>query len=240
MFHLLVYNTRMALPFKELSESALDALITRERTRVVAPLTEWHTLSAQLAAEGVLRPAASSSSSSTHSTDFNEARPLAAEPRRRGGVVRWGSRMIAGALLLGTGVIVGRGMTVGQNIVPIVKQAIADAETDSVSEIKSTAQAKKVLARSEKRYQQAANQYQRAAGYLAARDTSAQIVGGPEVYQDRLAALDQVLATTREKLQTTPADPLLNQYYQSAFGAREATIQQLGQTLPAGARITHY
>jgi len=225
----------MALPSKELSEAALDALIARERTRVVAPLTEWHTLSAQLAAEGVIRPGAHAGAA-----DF-EASPMTPPPvRRRSAVVTWGVRVMASVALIGTGIVVGRGLTIGNQIAPIVKQAINDAETDTVVEIKSLAQAKKVLARSEKRYQQAASQYQRAAGYLAARDTSAQIVGGAEVYQERLAALDEVLATTHEKLQAAPADPVLNQYYQSASGAREATIQQLGQTLPAGARITHY
>jgi hypothetical protein len=239
MSHLLVYKLRMSLPSKELSDTALDALIARERTRVVAPLTEWRTLSQQLTAEGIVRPQYGAYGGAyAGSAEVSEPNGLPAVPRRRNRAVRWGTRFLAGATLLGTGIVVGRGMTFGEQIVPIVQHAMA--ESDTVRAIKSPAEARKVLVRSEKRYQEAASQYQRAAGYLAARDTSAQIVGGPQVYQERLAALDEVLATTREKLEAAPADPVLNQYYQSAFGAREATIQQLGQTLPAGVRISHY
>jgi hypothetical protein len=242
----------MSLPSKpELSDAALDALITRERTRVVAPLTEWHTLASALRTEGVIRPqpAAEEASYDTrygapfeHSTRHTPAPDDLGPPVRRNRITRWGTRVMASVVLLGSGVMIGRTSSIGENLVAPVKTIVAEA-TDSataIASIKSSAQAQKVLARSERQVIRAANQYQRAAAYLAARDTTARIVGGPKVYQERLAALDEVLATTREKLQATPGDPVLAQYYQSAYGAREATLQQLGQTLPATVQISHY
>jgi len=223
----------MSLPPKELSESALDALIARERTRVVAPLTEWHTLAPQLRAEGLIHGATQSEYTDYTERSFETA-SVPAVPRDTIGrqVWRWSARFAGGAALVGLGVVIGRGVSIGHEIAPAVKQVIAEGMADSAS-FKSEEQARKTLARAQ-------GQYQRAAAYLAAHDTSPQIVGGPEMYQARLAALDEVLEATRTKLRTSPADPVLNQYYQSAVGAREATIQQLGKTLPAGARIEHY
>ena len=238
MFLLLVYNRYMSLPSKELSDAALEALVAGERTRVVAPLTEWRTLAAQLSAEGLIRvPERSGPHGQRYSQplydELSDVRGTA--PVRRGGIVRWGIRLVAGAALLGTGVVVGRGITIGEEVVPMVKQAIANGDSATMhgGSFRSAKEARTALVRAQ-------SQYQRAAAYLAARDTMAQVAVGPEMYQERLAALDEMLATTQAKLQSVPGDPVLNQYYQSAVGAREATLQQLGRTLPASARLAHY
>jgi hypothetical protein len=240
----------MSLPSKpELSDAALDALITRERTRVVAPLTEWRTLASALRAEGVIQPqpAADASYDTPYGAPFERSTRRATAlddsepPPRRNRFMQWGTRVVASVVLLGSGMAIGRASSIGQEFVTPIKTAMeATDSATTITSIKSSAQAQKVLVRSERQVIRAASQYQRAAAYLAARDTTARIVGGPEVYQERLAALDQVLATTREKLQATPGDPVLTQYYQSAYGAREATLQQLGQTLPATVQISHY
>jgi hypothetical protein len=228
----------MSLPSNPLSDAALDALISKERTRVVAPLTEWRVLSDQLRNEGIIRSGmgeqtnAHSNAHTSSTSTSHETMPAVALPQRRSGAfVRWGTRLVASAVLVGIGVVAGRGMTIGNEVVPVIKQAIANA--DSVATFESPEEAQATLTRAQ-------TNYQRAAAYLAARDTSPQIIGGPEMYQERLVALDQMLATARERLRAAPADPVLNQYYQSAAGAREATIQQLGQTLPAGVKIGHY
>jgi hypothetical protein len=215
----------MSLPFKELSEQALDALIARERTRVVAPLTEWHTLSAQLKAEGLLGHDGAFSEQSFKS-DFR------ALPVARNRFVQWGTRFVAGAALLGAGVVVGRGLTLGEEIAPAIRGAIAQS-SDTATTFSSPKRAREVLQRSQM-------QYQRASAYLAAHDTSAPIVGGAKMYRERLAALDEVMTAARAQLETVPGDPLLSQYYQSTVGAREATIQRLGEVLPVNARIAHY
>jgi hypothetical protein len=59
-------------------------------------------------------------------------------------------------------------------------------------------------------------------------------------YQRRLAVMDEVAALTRAALYEAPHDPVLNQYYLASIGAREATLQQLGNALPAGVQINRF
>ena len=54
------------------------------------------------------------------------------------------------------------------------------------------------------------------------------------------SAIAVLLIAGGPSLQLAPSDPVLKQYYQSAATAREATIQQLGRTLPAGVRLANY
>ena len=65
----------MALPSKELPDQALDALIVRERTRIVAPLTDWRDLSMAMRQEGLIRDSAGQRPSAT--------RAFSAEPTPR-------------------------------------------------------------------------------------------------------------------------------------------------------------
>jgi hypothetical protein len=62
----------------------------------------------------------------------------------------------------------------------------------------------------------------------------------PAQYRTRLAALDNVMSDMRGALKEAPHDPVINQYYRAAVGVREATLRQLGTTLPAGARLNRY
>src|SRR5688572_9546939 len=88
----------MSQPINELSDAALDALIERERTRPVAPLTTWAALSAQLRDEGLLRE------SSQHK---EPASPRATAPYGRW--TRRAGQVAAGAALAALGFIAGRG-----------------------------------------------------------------------------------------------------------------------------------
>ncbi len=239
----------MALPSKELSESALDALIAREQTRIVAPLTEWRTLALQLREEGLLRPRGSATSSAD--ADMGRAgrssRSTRADVAPRTGwrptAARWTMRLAAGAALVGGGIVVGRGMTLGDDLIQTMRVAIQDADstrghrTVSVNvgsrPFRSSEDAKSVLVRSQ-------SDYQRAAAFLAASDTTGVPRLSPDIYQDRLAALDEMTNASMNALRGAPGDPLLNQYYLSAAAAREATLQQLHNALPAGATLVRF
>jgi len=49
-----------------------------------------------------------------------------------------------------------------------------------------------------------------------------------------------VMTEVRQALREAPQDPVINQYYQATVGAREATLRQLGTTLPAGAKLNRF
>lgn len=53
----------------------------------------------------------------------------------------------------------------------------------------------------------------------------------------RLTALDRVEETIRAAMHTAPYDPVINGYYLTTMGQREATLRQLNATLPASVRI---
>ena len=82
--------------------------------------------------------------------------------------------------------------------------------------------------------------YQQATAFLARIDT---IGGGdpnPVAYRSRLAALDRVLSTTRDALREAPHDPVINGYYLTTLGQREATLRQLNTALPASFRVNSF
>jgi hypothetical protein len=86
----------------------------------------------------------------------------------------------------------------------------------------------------------AGEEYQRASAYLSASNTDVPMPTNPDTYRTRLAALDNVMTEVRQALREAPQDPVINQYYQATVGAREATLRQLGTTLPAGARLNRF
>jgi hypothetical protein len=79
--------------------------------------------------------------------------------------------------------------------------------------------------------------YERASLWLAANDST---VRDSDVYRARPAALDQMMAASRAALREAPQDPVLNHYSLAAYTAREATLQQLGGTLPVDKVIERY
>jgi hypothetical protein len=221
----------MTLPNKELPEESLDALIAHARTRVVAPLNEWSVLSAQLRDEGLI-----------HAEDVSSVSPrmvpskhTVGAPIYRSMVSQWNVRVMAGAALFAIGIVIGGGVMQGNHDLPFLKtqsrRVVAEAASNRT--FTSTEEARQAVLKAQ-------SEYQRATAYLAAVDTSAQFAGTPALYRERLAALDQVMSVTQRALKNAPQDQLLNQYYQSTLGAREATVQQLQQTLPVGARVSHF
>ena len=81
--------------------------------------------------------------------------------------------------------------------------------------------------------------FEDAAAYLARHDSAAGD-GSPVAYRSRLAALDQVISTTREALREAPHDPVINDYYLTTIGQREATLRQLNTALPASLRLNSF
>lgn len=115
--------------------------------------------------------------------------------------------------------------------------SVARAVADSLPVFRSTTEALIALARAER-------EYQLAAAYLMGGDSAGGTAVGPaiapEVYRTRLAALDNVMAASRQALYEAPHDPVINRYYLATVASREATLQQLNTALPTGQRLTRF
>ncbi|MEO7366950.1 MAG: hypothetical protein ABIZ36_03275 [Gemmatimonadaceae bacterium] len=83
-------------------------------------------------------------------------------------------------------------------------------------------------------------EYQRASAYLSSNGNTQTMPTAPAQYRTRLAALDNVMTEMRGALKEAPQDPVINQYYRATVGVREATLRQIGTTLPAGAQLNRY
>ncbi len=148
-------------------------------------------------------------------------------------VLRMPMRAAAGFLLLAGGVVAGR-VSAGAPPLPFLGSSVASVSPSPVSPatrtdsagFASTAEARVAQLHSEALYQQAA-------AYLAEHDTTGSGDGSPVAYRSRLAALDQVISTTREAMRQAPHDPVINGYYLTTLGQREATLRQLNTVLPA-------
>jgi hypothetical protein len=210
----------------------LRDLARLEAARPLPPLTTWEGVSAAL------------------------ARETGVAPERGGSHVRFPisglsthlRRLAAAALLLTTGLAAGRysagAVPLGfsraavadtvRAAVAVVAAAPADEPRDSAASFGSTDDALVALARAER-------QYQLAASFLAAHDSSAgPFVDSSAVFRARLAALDAVMAGTRTALYEAPHDPVINRYYLATLGAREAAVRQLGTSLPEGQSVSRF
>ena len=217
-----------------LSENELDDLVARERERDAPPLTDWNSLAAQLRAEGLISAPAGGG---------------------RFAARRW-MQAAAAVVLVGGGAAIGRytasessgqssptqvsdvSNSSGQNGGAITigeSQSSGSATTASMttSEFHSPEEAWATLNR-------AGEEYQRASAYLSASNTEVPMPTNPDTYRTRLAALDNVMSDMRAALHESPHDPVINQYYLATVGAREATLRQLGTTLPAGAKLNRF
>jgi hypothetical protein len=200
---------------------ALLALATRDSGSTALPLTRWESLLPALRAEAIAKPAAPVGGSWRH-------------PAGNG----W-MRAAAAVLLIAGGMIAGR-YSAGADPVPgLVTRSTLDTTTrlaaaviDTLPTFESTAQAVAALAQYGRAYEAAAN-------FLAAHDTSLGLQPR-ETYEARLATLDQVAAATRQGLQATPYDPVVNRYYLATLGAREATLRQLNTSLPDNMQVGGY
>jgi hypothetical protein len=216
-----------------LSENELDELVARERERGAPPLTDWDSLADRLRAEGLIRERQFGGSGG-----FGGFAPRA-----------W-MQAAAALLLVAGGAAIGRftapaaasvstashsssPRTTRMQTAPAGNLGNATAASNTASEFRSPEEAWDVLNRS-------GEEYQRASAYLSASNTEVPLPTNPDTYRTRLAALDNVMSEMRSALNEAPHDPVINQYYLATVGAREATLRQLGTTLPAGAKLNRF
>ena len=82
--------------------------------------------------------------------------------------------------------------------------------------------------------------YQASTAFLAQQDTSGRATETPSSMRTRLAALDRAREVMGEALNDAPYDPVINGYYLTTLGQREATLRQLNTVLPASMRMMSY
>ena len=222
-----------------------------------APITDWASLSARLRDEQLMHGTPGVAAPSDMGV-LPFARPAAA-PRARRAIPAWATRVAAAAVLFAGGVVGGR-MSVGGTPVTLAAAdsgATAPASVDAVTALNATDMARLAASTNDsaaafRSMQDAiaaltmANRVsQQALAFLAANDSStpkpaAKAEDPTETYRTRLAALDEVLSTTRSALQKAPHDPVINRYYMATAAAREQTLREIDDALPASSNVTRF
>lgn len=216
----------------------LVAMASHERDAIGIPLTRWESIASALADE---QPTPRASSTATVSRRVVDGAGRARSVR----FLRTPMRAAAGFLLLAGGAIAGR-ISAGASPLPITRSATSGLSVaqgagtttlvghvpDSVT-FASVEEARVTQLRSESLYQQAA-------AFLAEHDSTGEGDYNPEVVKSRLAALDQMISTTREAMREAPHDPVINGYYLTTLGQREATLRQLNTVMPASLRSNSF
>ncbi|HWH51137.1 MAG TPA: hypothetical protein VN651_06305 [Gemmatimonadaceae bacterium] len=200
---------------------SLGELAANEAATIGAPLSEWSSLRRALVADGVI--------------DTGRG----ALPKVSRGMRSPWLQAAAAVLFVAGGMMAGR-YTAGAALLPSdVHGASAVADADSVSVADSLA---RFASLDDARLAQARAQlaYQSATAYIAQNDTTGHAPESPDAMRTRLAALDQAYRVMGQALDEAPYDPVINGYYLTTLGQREATIRQLNTVLPASMRITSY
>ena len=150
-------------------------------------------------------------------------------------------RAAAGFLLLAGGAVAGR-MSAGASPLPTVRRRHAHRSRTTARTRSPSPDSAIFASIDEARVAQLHSEalYQQAAAFLAEHDTTGAGDGSPVAYRSRLAALDQVISTTREAMRQAPHDPVINGYYLTTLGQREATLRQLNTVLPASLRANSF
>jgi hypothetical protein len=216
------------------------AVVTLDVTDTDHRLASWESIASGLRQADRARP----------DPEVSRDAVAAAEPipvsRATAPVTPWWARSslraAAAVVLMAGGAVLGR-VSAGSSLVSSDRTAGVMAESlglgdvslrpatyGAAGEFASVSQATSMLNRAQR-------DYERASLWLAANDSTPH---DSDVYRARLAALDQMMAASRAALSDAPQDPVLNQYYLAAFSAREATLQQLGTSLPVGKTIERY
>jgi hypothetical protein len=189
----------------------LRGLARIEQASIGEPLTQWERLAPALRDDGTI--------------DTGEWR-VARKPHRFQSI--W--LQAAAALLFALG-----GVAYGRYSadVPVVPGDVATNVADAPVSFGSVEDARAARARYE-------YLFQRASLYLAAHDTAEYVPSSPAAIRHRLATLDEVQSTVRQALAESPADPVINGYYLTTLGQREATLRQLNAVLPTGVQVDIY
>jgi hypothetical protein len=201
-------------------------LAWQEREALTAPLASWESIVAGARKEGLMRAARYA-----HDTRSAERVTAVRSP--------WWLQAAAAVVLLAGG------MAIGRLAVPAFVSGDTMAATDATSDARlasnadsmltfaSTAEAISVLQRAERDYRMAMM-------YLSGQDTVTRAADDPAIYRARLAALDEMAGVALDAVQQAPQDPLMNRYYLSTLGARDATLRQLGEKLPENVQLVSF
>lgn len=210
----------------------LRSFAAAERERVAPPLTTWAGLSEALARGGHAPLTADDEVRDVAPTLVpGVASPDRPAPRRA--IFAW-SRAAAAVLLLAGGAALGR-ISAGASALPLGRGGPAAPLLAAVGPtFASRDEAAAALEHAERTYRLASV-------FLAEHDAPAE---GPamvdaEPVRTRLAALEQIVRTSRAALEAAPTDPVINRYYLSTVGAREVTLQQLGGVRTASLRVAY-
>lgn len=192
----------------------LAGLASSESNRIGAPLTNWESIAPVLVADGVI--------------DNGRGLRLRARTVRR----PW-LQAAAAVLLISGGMMAGR-YTAGASVLPVSESqtSLATMGIDTTPRFKSVADAEQIQAQSQALYETAT-------AFIAQHDTSAH-VDSPSSIRTRLAAIEQTQDVMGEALKKAPYDAVINGYYLSALGQREATLRQLNAVMPASMKMTSY
>lgn len=190
----------------------LASLASSESNRIGQPLTTWESIAPVLVADGVI--------------DNGRGLQLRARSVRR----PW-LQAAAAVLLIAGGMMAGR-YTAGASVIPVAASNHTATGLDTTGRFKSVADAQQVQAQSQALYETAT-------AYLAQNDTSSH-VDSPSSIRTRLAAIEQTQDVMGEALKKAPYDAVINGYYLSTLGQREATLRQLNAAMPASMRMTSY
>jgi hypothetical protein len=217
-----------------------------EREQLGMPLTRWDSLAPELHRAGLVT-AGALMSPPTIGTEMEPSRRPASLNR----AVRW-LQAAAVLVLIGGGAALGR-LSAGASPfsftgpvepppplhpgalppLPPLPPVDATAAPDALlPEFSSVDEALVAL----RRYEIA---YQHAAAYLADQDSTAR-VDEPDTYRTRLAALDRAGRAMSDALREAPYDPVINGYYLTTLGQREATLRLLDTALPDGHRVRSF
>lgn len=216
----------------------LVAMARTERDAIGIPLTRWESIAGALAGDAAVAMPATTS---------RVGGPVVATRAPSVRFYRLPVQAAAGVLLLAGGVIAGR-MSAGAMPLPVGSTTSAVATTSAVMDGRQASQTAKLRdsltfasiddARSAQLRSEAL--YQQAAAFLAEHDTTGAQDYNPEMVKSRLAALDQMISTTRAAMREAPHDPVINGYYLTTVGQREAALRQLNTVLPASLRSNSF
>ena len=203
---------------------ALVAMAAAEKEPFGLPLTRWDAIAAELAAAPVV---------------------FAPDIAPRRGSNRRMLRIAAGLILVAGGAMLGR-LSAGARLIPGDTErrtaSVAHGSPESASTTPIVSDSTTFASAEEARVAQRRSEalYQQAAAFLARVDTTGIGSGSPVAYQSRLAALDRVISTTREAMREAPHDPVINGYYLTTLGQREATLRQLNTALPETLKMSSF
>lgn len=224
-------------------------LAAATRFAAPAPVTDWASLSARLREEGLMH--ATPGVVAPDDVDVLPfVRPAASAPRSRRAVPVWAMRAAAAVVLVAGGVVGGR-MSAGAGPAPVqlasTDSGAASPAAPGMGQLASlggdsagfTSMQDAIAALA-----MANRVSQEALAYIAAHDSS---TPRPSANDDptrtpraRLAAFDAMLSTQRRTLKQVPHDPVLNRYYQATLAAREQTLREINDALPASTNISRF